>query len=59
MFDYVKGYKGPLDSLPKDIKRIVKAEILEDKTVTKEDLETLMLEVDVYIEIDIRNYYKK
>jgi len=59
MYDYVKGYHGSIDSLPKDIKRIVKARLLEDKTLTEDDVKELMLDVDVYIEVDIRNMYKK
>jgi hypothetical protein len=58
-YDYVKGYKGPMDSLPKEIREIVEDRMLSDGTLTKEELDNLILEVDLYVEIDIKNFYKR
>ena len=58
-YDYVKGYKAPLNSLPKDIKQIVEDRMLADGTLTKEELSNLIIEVDLYVEIDIKNFYNR
>ena len=59
MYDYIKGYKGPIDSLPKHIKEVVKERMLADGSITEQELKELMFEIDVYMEVDIKNFYKK
>jgi len=54
-YDYVKGYKAPLNSLPKDIKPIVEKKI--SRYGAMEDLDNTIFEVDVYYSVDIRNFY--
>ena len=58
-YDYVKGYKAPLDSLPKDVKKIVKQKMIDNTDIKEEFLDDIMFEIDVYMNIDIRNYYDK
>ena len=58
-YDYVKGYKAPLNSLPKEIRECVENRMLSDGTLTKEELDNLIIEVDLYVEIDIKNFYTR
>ena len=59
MYDYVKGYKAPLSSLPKDIKDVVIKKMKENFFVKEKDIDKLLFEIDVYFTVDIKNYYVK
>ena len=54
-YNYVKGYKAPLSSLPKEIREIIKEKMSQWEEYQIEDL---MFEVDLYISVDIKNYYQ-
>jgi len=54
-YDYVKGYKAPLNQLPKEIREIIKEKMSQWEEYQIEDL---MFEVDLYISVDIKNYYQ-
>ena len=60
-YDYVKGYKSPMSSLPKNIREIVKKKMMEDSNIKKEDFDfdDIMYEIDVYVSVDVRNYYNR
>jgi len=58
-YDYVKGYKSPINSLPKEIKEIVLEKLKNDSTVNNDEIDTMMYEVDVYYSVDIKNSYKR
>ena len=58
-YDYVKGYKSGIEHLPKEIREIVEDQMFKRYDVTEDELELLTLEVDIYINVDIRNYYKR
>jgi len=56
-YDYVKGYKAPLSSLPKEIRKVVENKLqvkIKNETVS---IDELMIEVDLYISVDIKNWY--
>jgi hypothetical protein len=55
--DMVKGYHGTIDQIPKEYREIVRKrfEHLEIEGV----LEDYMLDVDIYISVDVRNAYEK
>ncbi len=56
-YDYVKGYKAPLNSLPKEIREIVSEKMrntIRNETVCIDDL---IIEVDLYVSVDIKNHY--
>ena len=51
-YNYAKTYHSTFDSLPKDVKNFIK-----DKGI--KNYKDLMYDVDIYYDIDIRNYWSK
>ena len=51
-YNYAKSYHSTFDSLPKDVKKFIK-----DREI--KNYKDLMYDVDIYCDIDIRNYWSK
>ena len=51
-YNYVKGYHSSFNELPREIKKFIKSQGIESP-------ETKMFDVDVYYNIDIRNFWEK
>ena len=58
-YDYVKGYKSGIKHLPKAIRNIAKEKLMKEHGLTEEEINLLTIEIDTYINVDIRNYYDK
>ncbi|MFW6046695.1 MAG: hypothetical protein ACOCP4_02760 [Candidatus Woesearchaeota archaeon] len=51
-YNYCKSHHSEFRSLPKDVKRFIKGEGIENP-------ETKMFDIDIYYDIDIRNSWEK
>ena len=52
IYNYVKGYHSTFNELPREVKKFIIAQGIESP-------ETKMFDVDVYYDIDIRNFWEK
>jgi len=58
MIDYVKQYKGSINQMPKEYRHLVVKKFLEQGGKLAE-FDEFILDVDIYVEIDLKNFWKK
>lgn len=56
-YDMAKGFHGNIDQVPKDFRDLVIQQFKAQNP--NADIDKFILDVDIYISVDLRNYWKK